>query len=304
MTFIYAFIKLHNSEKLPCISTDILYQIGTPAARMKKVASNIVKKRSRELTAVFESFTPYVGMEGKIERIWITDIAADGNHLVRSSDVQYAKYSYIMSVISKLHCFYETKIPFLYSLLLLLLFFFLVQVGHTKGYIQVLVIGPESMLGTSAMVKITSVGRWSVFGEVLEILTENVTSRVNRDDRLSTCSDLNDTCCSKESEACACGLASSCGQADEKTASFTLDDKDRDGVRSQDLIGWLLRKRKNNSQRNGDNEVLELDEKRRLRDGVHEWVLVDKALLFGILLSLFTIVFVFLYLGYRDISYE
>lgn len=92
MTFIYAFIKLQNSQKLPCISTDILYQIGTPAARMKKVASNIVKKRSRELTAVFESFTPYIGMEGKIERIWITDIAADGNHLVRSSDVQYAKY--------------------------------------------------------------------------------------------------------------------------------------------------------------------------------------------------------------------
>jgi threonylcarbamoyladenosine tRNA methylthiotransferase CDKAL1 len=42
------------------------------------------------------------------------------------------------------------------------------QVGHTKGYIQVLVIAPDSMLGTSADVKITSVGRWSVFGEVIE----------------------------------------------------------------------------------------------------------------------------------------
>lgn len=52
---------------------------------MKKVPSNVVKKRSRELTTVFESFTPYVGMEGKIERIWITDIATDGSHLVRSS---------------------------------------------------------------------------------------------------------------------------------------------------------------------------------------------------------------------------
>lgn len=52
---------------------------------MKKVPSNIVKKRSRELTTVFESFTPYVGMEGKIERIWITDVATDGNHLVRLS---------------------------------------------------------------------------------------------------------------------------------------------------------------------------------------------------------------------------
>lgn len=56
---------------------------GTPAARMKKVPSTVVKKRSRELTSVFESFAPYNGMEGKVERIWITEIATDGNHLVR-----------------------------------------------------------------------------------------------------------------------------------------------------------------------------------------------------------------------------
>lgn len=48
--------------------------------------------------------------------------------------------------------------------------------GHTKGYIQVLVVGPESMLGTSAIVKITSVGRWSVFGEVIEILNRGSAS--------------------------------------------------------------------------------------------------------------------------------
>jgi len=56
--------------------------VGTPAARMKKVPSNEVKKRSRELTSVFESFSPYQGMEGKVERIWITEIATDGVHLV------------------------------------------------------------------------------------------------------------------------------------------------------------------------------------------------------------------------------
>ncbi|KAI3507003.1 hypothetical protein L1887_21704 [Cichorium endivia] len=48
-----------------------------------------------------ESFTPYNGMEGSIDKIWITDIATDEIHLV----------------------------------------------GHTKGYVQVLVIGPESLLG-------------------------------------------------------------------------------------------------------------------------------------------------------------
>ncbi|KAF2297370.1 hypothetical protein GH714_022003 [Hevea brasiliensis] len=106
--------------------TCLFISLGTPAARMKKVPSNIVKKRSRELTSVFEAFTPYNGMEGRVERIWITEIATDGIHLV----------------------------------------------GHTKAYVQVLVVAPESMLGASAIVKITSVGRWSVFGEVIQTLNQ------------------------------------------------------------------------------------------------------------------------------------
>ncbi|GJN02903.1 hypothetical protein PR202_ga20294 [Eleusine coracana subsp. coracana] len=110
----YKFPQVHISQFYP--------RPGTPAARMKKVPSHEVKKRSRELTSVFESFSPYQGMEGTVERIWITEIATDGVHLV----------------------------------------------GHTKGYIQVLVIAPDSMLGASADVKITSVGRWSVFGKVIE----------------------------------------------------------------------------------------------------------------------------------------
>uniref|UniRef100_A0A0A9EX89 Threonylcarbamoyladenosine tRNA methylthiotransferase n=1 Tax=Arundo donax TaxID=35708 RepID=A0A0A9EX89_ARUDO len=116
-------VNLIKEYQLPQVHISQFYpRPGTPAARMKKVPSNDVKKRSRELTSVFESFAPYQGMEGKVERIWITEIATDGVHLV----------------------------------------------GHTKGYIQVLVIAPDSMLGTSADVKITSVGRWSVFGEVIE----------------------------------------------------------------------------------------------------------------------------------------
>lgn len=49
---------------------------------MKKVPSTTVKNRSRELTSVFEAFQPYNGMEGRVERIWITDIATDRVHLV------------------------------------------------------------------------------------------------------------------------------------------------------------------------------------------------------------------------------
>ncbi|KAL6650593.1 hypothetical protein ACP70R_009518 [Stipagrostis hirtigluma subsp. patula] len=157
----YQFPQVHISQFYP--------RPGTPAARMKKVPSNEVKKRSRELTSVFESFSPYQGMEGKVERIWITEIATDGVHLV----------------------------------------------GHTKGYIQVLVIAPDSMLGTSANVKITSVGRWSVFGEVIEgsVRAKEVPKQTaaklqekHREDQVEEAS-----CCGTDScGACACSDAAPC----------------------------------------------------------------------------------------------
>ena len=61
----------------------IFLKPGIPAARMKRVPSTIMKNQTRELTSVFEAFTPYNGMEGRVERIWITEIATDGIHLVR-----------------------------------------------------------------------------------------------------------------------------------------------------------------------------------------------------------------------------
>ncbi|KAJ6952469.1 hypothetical protein NC653_041570 [Populus alba x Populus x berolinensis] len=49
------------------IATDIKCRFPwTPAARMKKVPSNVVKQQSRELTSILEAFTPYNGMEGRV----------------------------------------------------------------------------------------------------------------------------------------------------------------------------------------------------------------------------------------------
>ncbi|KAL6515672.1 hypothetical protein OROHE_018706 [Orobanche hederae] len=241
----YKFAQVHISQFYPrpaleSWETSNIVKERTPAARMKKVPSNIVKKRSRELTTIFESFTPYVGMEGNIERIWITEVATDGSHLV----------------------------------------------GHTKGYIQVLVVGSESMLGTSAMVKVTSVGRWSVFGEVIEILSENASSCKNKTSvkEENSCSKLIETCCSKETEnTCACGLTSSCGQTEQKTVLVSKNVH-------KPVVGWFLRKRRNSSRRMVENEMkAELDENQGTYSRVHEWVLVDKALFVGIVVSLLTI---------------
>ncbi|KAJ8541768.1 hypothetical protein K7X08_002584 [Anisodus acutangulus] len=250
----YKLAQVHISQFYP--------RPGTPAARMKKVPSNVVKQRSRELTAVFESFTPYTGMEGKVERILITDIASDGVHLV----------------------------------------------GHTKGYIQVLVIGPESMLGTSATVKITSVGRWSVFGEVIEILCQSnkdVRSYESFDERCSPCALSDEVCaCSKEQEPCS-ATSGCCSQSPPTQEATTLlkNDPKQDNHSSRNLIGWFLRNRKNHSSKKMDLTSSESKEKQIQDLGRQSaWSPVDIALLSGILLSLFTIVALFFNLGSRSVS--
>ncbi|KAF8025521.1 hypothetical protein BT93_F2376 [Corymbia citriodora subsp. variegata] len=244
----YKFPQVHISQFYP--------RPGTPAARMKKVPSTVVKQRSRELTSVFEAFTPYSGMEGRVERIWITEIATDGVHLV----------------------------------------------GHTKGYIQVLVVAPDNMLGTSAIVKITSVGRWSVFGEVIETLNSvnQETASINKvcQDETSACSTTCDACsCSKEADPYACG-AQSCEQ---KTVEEATPRNDIWEDKTTNLIGWLLRKRRNRVKKREESEMVsrhnsgpELVSERRVA-----WGGIDRALLGGMLVSLITIVALVVHLGAR-----
>ncbi|GAQ84969.1 Hypothetical protein KFL_002150050 [Klebsormidium nitens] len=111
----YRFPHVHISQFYP--------RPGTPAARMKRVPTQAVKQRSRQLTSLFDSFAPYKDMEGRVERVWVTDTATDGHKLV----------------------------------------------AHTKNYIQVLLEAQEGLLGSNVYVRITSVSRWSVTGEVLEL---------------------------------------------------------------------------------------------------------------------------------------
>ena len=70
----YKFPEVHISQFYP--------RPGTPAAKMKRVPTQIVKARSRELTALFESYQPHTQMVGRTERVWVSDIARDGTSLV------------------------------------------------------------------------------------------------------------------------------------------------------------------------------------------------------------------------------
>ncbi|KAL4278022.1 hypothetical protein GQ457_03G029240 [Hibiscus cannabinus] len=164
--------------------------------------------------AIRKAFMPYNGMEGRVERIWITDIATDGVHLV----------------------------------------------GHTKGYVQVLIIAPESILGTSAMVKITSVGRWSVFGEMIETLTQvnmkMAPENVANQDKLSPCSNQYESCaCCKDPEPCSCGPDICGGQIELEEYAVSKNDSLMENRGRKNPIHWLLRKRRNHEHKKVENDI-------------------------------------------------
>lgn len=103
---------------------------GTPAARMKKVPRSIVKQRSREITALVDSWSDsHVALVGTLQKCTVVDVAADGKLLV----------------------------------------------GHTKGYIQVLLPkdapdGSGSIMGCLVEARCLSASRWSIKGEVVRVL--------------------------------------------------------------------------------------------------------------------------------------
>ncbi|KAB5529920.1 hypothetical protein DKX38_020001 [Salix brachista] len=251
----YKFAQVHISQFYP--------RPGTPAARMKKVPSNIVKQRSRELTSVFEAFTPYNGMEGRVERIWITDIATDGIHLV----------------------------------------------GHTKAYVQVLIVAQESMLGTSAIVKITSVGRWSVFGEVIETVNQinHKSKSVEKMLGEEKCSPCSDSCaCSREAEPCACGPESCGGQSASKQSDVFQNDVHLEDQNRRTLVGWLLRKRKIQAQKMVENNGIASGSQKKQQEWAKaapgEWGVVDRAVLGGLIVSIFSTVALLIHLGFKTMS--
>ena len=55
---------------------------GTPAAKMKRIATQIVKGRSRQLTQVFESYKPYEGREGSVYDVLVTEESTDKRYWV------------------------------------------------------------------------------------------------------------------------------------------------------------------------------------------------------------------------------
>ncbi|XP_061402651.1 threonylcarbamoyladenosine tRNA methylthiotransferase [Musca vetustissima] len=55
---------------------------GTPAARMTRIPADQVKKRTKRLTDLFNSYYPYAGREGQIYKVLVTEVSHDNLHYV------------------------------------------------------------------------------------------------------------------------------------------------------------------------------------------------------------------------------
>lgn len=177
---------------------------------------------------------------------------------------------------------------------------------------QVLVVGPGSMLGTSAIIRITSVGRWSVFGEVIETLNsakDNAESK-ERSDRSEKCcslSNLEDSCaCAAELDACACADESCGGQnlTEEKGGSLSKNDSWADDRSNINVFGWFLRKRKNHRTKKmeDDTSAQHIMRQESASGSMHMWTAVDRLLLGGVCASFLTVLALLLYLASSILS--
>lgn len=180
----------------------------------------------------------------------------------------------------------------------------MLKVGHTKGYIQVLVAAPDNMLGASAMVKITSVGRWSVFGEIIETLNHGSDSKalnkqVPNKDIPSLCAKTD--ILSEEPESCACGNDICCDQSTlEKSDDSRSTVVPAQNQNHRNFIGWILRNRKHLHKR-VESEVAPGSDKKQ-ESSMKKWDFVDKALLGGISISILTIIALLVCLRFIVIS--
>merc|ERR1712029_209615 len=81
-------LSLCKTYQFPSLFINQFYpRPGTPAATMKRVTSTKnVKKRTKAVTDVFQSYAPYTGREGSVYRALVTDVSHDGRYFVGHND--------------------------------------------------------------------------------------------------------------------------------------------------------------------------------------------------------------------------
>ena len=155
----YDFREVHISQFYP--------RPGTPAARMKRVDTKEVKRRSRELTKYVESYSPHAHLLHTTQRVWVTDVAKDGVSLVGHTK----SYEQVLLRPERRETNGGNG-----------------EAAEPGGALRGdEVSSPEArarrraelmrhpLMGRSASVRITEVARWHAIGEILEVWDKNAT---------------------------------------------------------------------------------------------------------------------------------
>ncbi|KAH0548943.1 threonylcarbamoyladenosine tRNA methylthiotransferase [Cotesia glomerata] len=76
-------MSLCRENKFPSLFINQFFpRPGTPAAKMPKVPTQLVKKRTKKLSEFFQSYEPYGHKVGEIQRVLVTEISHDKKHFV------------------------------------------------------------------------------------------------------------------------------------------------------------------------------------------------------------------------------
>jgi threonylcarbamoyladenosine tRNA methylthiotransferase CDKAL1 len=137
----YEFREVHVSQFYP--------RPGTPAARLKRVDTKEVKRRSRELTSYIESYSPHAHLLHTTQRVWVSDVAKDGVSLVGHTK----SYEQVLLSPADVARFFPRE-------------------DHPSGPLS-----DHPLMGRSCVVKITSVARWHAVGKMVEILHKDETRK-------------------------------------------------------------------------------------------------------------------------------
>lgn len=173
-----------------------------------------------------------------------------------------------------------------------------------------LVVAPESMLGTSVNSKITSVGRWSAFGEVIDTpaMVNKGTHPENPKAGSSLHSNSCNSCeCSRDPEPCQCRLPESCVQQ-TCTASHVdpidiVMDRNHTG---RNFIGsiqsLLVRKRSCGPEKKSECNTFKSSNDHQTEGTRRKLVAVDYMLLSGMALSFLTSVVLLILISSKMMS--
>ncbi|XP_023225944.1 threonylcarbamoyladenosine tRNA methylthiotransferase-like [Centruroides sculpturatus] len=76
-------MKLVEQYKFPSLFINQFYpRPGTPAAKMKRIPAQEVKKRTKRMTELFQTYTSYDHKMGEMQKVLVTEVSHDKNYYV------------------------------------------------------------------------------------------------------------------------------------------------------------------------------------------------------------------------------